>query len=115
LKGTTCDAVELRDPLPVGCTMTCVAAIVVPLVVPRTRTWAPVFGALAEVVTVTFCPAGVDTTKPDVETLLTVPDVPPVAGPDRALDPLVAVDAIVGVCPLLAPAELPPELALTIP
>jgi len=25
--------------------------------------------------------------KPDVDTLLTVPDAPPEAGPDRALDP----------------------------
>jgi hypothetical protein len=25
--------------------------------------------------------------KPDVDTLLTVPDDPPAAGPDRALDP----------------------------
>jgi hypothetical protein len=53
--------------------------------------------------------------KLDVETPLTVPDVPPAAGPDRALDPLVAVDPIIEVGPLLAPAEPPPELALTIP
>jgi hypothetical protein len=65
--------------------------------------------------TVTFWPAGVDTVKLDPETLLTVPDVPPAAGPDRALDPLAAGDPIVGVCPLVAAAEPPPELVLTIP
>jgi len=37
--------------------------------------------------TVTFWPADVVTVKPDVERLLTVPDAPPAAGPDRALDP----------------------------
>jgi hypothetical protein len=37
--------------------------------------------------TVTFWPADVDIVKPDVDTLLTVPDAPPAAGPDRALDP----------------------------
>jgi hypothetical protein len=36
---------------------------------------------------VTFWPAEVDSVKPDVETLLTVPTAPPAAGPDRALDP----------------------------
>jgi hypothetical protein len=38
-------------------------------------------------VTVTFCPADVVIVKPDVDTLPTVPDAPPAAGPDRALDP----------------------------
>ena len=45
--------------------------------------------------------------KPDVDTLLTVPDAPPEAGPDRALDP-----------PLLggpAVAELEVELVLLLP
>jgi hypothetical protein len=37
--------------------------------------------------TVTFCPAEVVIVKLDVETLLTVPDDPPAAGPERALDP----------------------------
>jgi hypothetical protein len=38
-------------------------------------------------VTVTFCPADVVSDKLDADTLLTVPMVPPAAGPDRALDP----------------------------
>ncbi len=37
--------------------------------------------------TVTFWPADVVIVKPDVDTLSTVPDAPPEAGPDRALDP----------------------------
>src|ERR1700736_1328976 len=74
--------------------------MVVPLVVPSTRTGSPVIMASAEVefvpfmyvveavsLIVTFCPAVVDNVKPDVDTLLTVPDDPPAAGPDRALDP----------------------------
>ncbi len=36
---------------------------------------------------VTFWPVAVDSVKPDVDTLLTVPTEPPAAGPDRALDP----------------------------
>jgi hypothetical protein len=36
--------------------------------------------------TVTFWPADVVIVKLDAETLSTVPDAPPVAGPDRALD-----------------------------
>jgi hypothetical protein len=47
--------------------------------------------------------------KLDFDTLLTVPVVPPAAGPDRALDPAVAVWAV------LAPAVPLPEVALTIP
>jgi hypothetical protein len=37
--------------------------------------------------TVTFWPAEVVIWKPDFETLATVPDDPPAADPDRALDP----------------------------
>jgi hypothetical protein len=79
--------------------MTCAAVMVVPLVVPRTRTLTPVVMALAEVelvpfwnsvedasLTVTVWPVDVDIVKPDVETLPTVPAAPPAAGPDRALD-----------------------------
>jgi hypothetical protein len=69
-------------------------------------------------VTVT-CPAVV-TVKPDVDVLLTVPVVPPGAGPDRALDPPLP-DAKRPAKPLLA-ADEPleageplPEVALTIP
>jgi hypothetical protein len=36
---------------------------------------------------VTFCPAEVVMVKPAVDTVPTVPDAPPAAGPDRALDP----------------------------
>ena len=36
---------------------------------------------------VTFWPADVDIVKPDAVTLSTVPEDPPAAGPDRALDP----------------------------
>jgi hypothetical protein len=68
--------------------------------VPSTRTDSPVLMALAEVelvpfsyvvedvsLTVTLSPADVAMVKRDVDTLLTVPDDPPAAGPDRALDP----------------------------
>jgi hypothetical protein len=47
--------------------------------------------------------------KLDVDMLPTVPDAPPEAGPDRALDPTFAVFAV------LAAAELLLEVALTIP
>jgi hypothetical protein len=45
-KGTTAE--EVAAALPVDCTITCVAVMVVPLVVPRTRTGSPVLTALAE-------------------------------------------------------------------
>ena len=53
--------------------------------------------------------------KPEVDTLLTVPDDPPAAGPDRALDPpppelLLAAGELV-----LAAGEALLEVALTIP
>src|ERR1700730_488936 len=91
---------DVADPPPIGCTMTCVAVMVVLLVVPSTRTGSPVVMALAEVelvpfwyvvedvsLTVAFTPADVVLVKLDVDTLLTVPIDPPAAGPDRALDP----------------------------
>jgi hypothetical protein len=90
---------DVEDPPPVGCTMTCVAVMVTPLVVPSTRTGSPAVMALAEIelvpfwyvvedasLTVTLTAASVDTVKLDVDTLPTVPDTPPEAGPDRALD-----------------------------
>ena len=90
---------DVADPPPIGCTMTCVAVMVVPLVVPSTRTGSPVVMALAEVelvpfwyvvedasLTVTCTPADVNMVKLDVDMLPTVPDAPPEAGPDRALD-----------------------------
>src|SRR4051812_49956983 len=79
--------------------MTCVAVIVVPLVVPSTTTLSPVRRELADVavpfsyvvedvsLTVTFWPAAVVIVKPDEDTVTTAPDAPPAAGPERALDP----------------------------
>jgi hypothetical protein len=57
--------------------------------------------------------------KPDVDTSLAVPDDPPAAGPDRALDPPPdpgppAAPPLPAV-PLLAAAGLPLKVALTIP
>jgi hypothetical protein len=80
--------------------MTCVAVIVVLSVVPTTRAVLPFLTALADAdfvpfsyvvddvsLTVTFSPADVNSPKPEVDTLLTLPIDPPAAGPDRALDP----------------------------
>jgi hypothetical protein len=80
--------------------MTCVAVIVVPLVVPSTTTDSPIVTALAEVgvvsfwyavedasLTVTFSPADVEMVKLDADTPSTVPAAPPAAGPDRAFEP----------------------------
>ena len=54
-KGTTPAAEEAADPsLPAGCTTTCVAVMVVELVVPSTRTGSPVVMALAEAGLVPF-------------------------------------------------------------
>jgi hypothetical protein len=64
--------------------------------------------------TVTFWFAEVDTVKLDVDTLLTVPTMPPAAGAERALDPAFAAKLAFAVCPVLAPAEPSVELALTI-
>ena len=69
----------------------------------------------------TFWPAAVDRVKLDVVTLVTVPDAPPAAGPDRALDPLppdpcpAAKPLPARAEPVLAAAELLLEVALTIP
>lgn len=97
MKATTC--VDDSGTL-VGCTMTCVAVIVVLSVVPSTSAVLPLVTALeaAEFVpfsyvvedvslTVTFWPADVKSPKPDVDTLVTLPIDPPAAGPDRALEP----------------------------
>jgi hypothetical protein len=51
-KGTTAE--EVADPLPLGCTMTCVAVMVAPLVVPSTTTLWPFLTALAEIELVPF-------------------------------------------------------------
>jgi hypothetical protein len=114
--------------------MTCVAVMVVLLVVPRTRTLSPVVMTFAEAglvpfwyvvedasLTVTFWPADVVMVNFGVDTVATVPDAPPAAGPDRALDPpppdpgppaepLLAAGGL-----LLAAAGLLLEVALTIP
>jgi hypothetical protein len=83
-----------------GCTMTWVAVMVVPSVVPSTRACWPVVTALTEAwlvpfsyvvedvsLMVSFWLPEVVSVKPDVDTLLTVPIEPPAAGPDRAFDP----------------------------
>jgi hypothetical protein len=74
--------------------------MVVLLVDPSTRMLSPVVTAPAEALlvplsyvvedaslTVTFWPADVVRVNPDPDTLSTVPDDPPAAGPDRALAP----------------------------
>jgi hypothetical protein len=86
--------------------MTWLAVMVVPLVVPRTTTRTPFLMALAELelvplwyfvedafLTFTSWPAEVEIVKLDLETLVTVPDDPPAADADRALDPL-----LLGTC-----------------
>jgi hypothetical protein len=108
--------------------MTCVAVMVVPLVVPNARTGSPAAMALAEAgpvpfwyvvedasLTVTFWPADVEIVKPDPDTLPTVPDAPPAAGPDRALEPPLSDGGRPAKPPPLAAAGLLLEVALTIP
>jgi hypothetical protein len=53
--------------------------------------------------------------KLDVDTLLTVPATPPVAGADRALDPAFALNPAVAVGAVLVLAEPLLEVAPTIP
>jgi len=71
--------------------------------------------------TVTFWPADVVIVKLDVDRLPTVPDDPPAAGPDRALDPPPpdpgppAEPLLAAAGLLLEAAELLLEVALTIP
>jgi hypothetical protein len=54
LKGITFDGENVADRPLAGCTMTCVAVMVVPLVVPSTRTGLPFVMARAEVDLVLF-------------------------------------------------------------
>jgi hypothetical protein len=106
--------------------------MVVPLTVPSTRTLSPLVTALAEVklvplryvvedvlLTVTFCPADVESVKLDLDTLSTVPDDPPAAGPDRALAPPPPSAGRVGVGAGDVPVAAVPEpllaVALTMP
>jgi hypothetical protein len=69
--------------------------------------------------TVTFWPADVEIVKLDVDTLSTVPDDPPAAGPDRALDPprldAGCPDAADGDAAVVAVPEPVPAVALTTP
>src|SRR3954452_4823663 len=105
----------VADPLPVaGCRITWVAVMVVPLVVPSTKTDSPVVRAVAVVglpsfvyavddssSTVTRWAACVVKVKFDLDMELTVPAAPPDAGPDRALP-----------APPAGPAATPPALAV---
>jgi hypothetical protein len=54
--------------------------------------------------------------KPELETLATVPDEPPAAGPDRALDPPLWGSAWLGIADLedAAVAVVDPVLAVTL-
>jgi hypothetical protein len=63
--------------------------------------------------TVTFWPADVVMVNLGVDTVVTVPDAPPAAGPDRALDPPPGPPPLAE--PLLAAAGLVLEVALAIP
>ena len=73
--------------------------MIAPLTIPSTSTLSPFVMALAEIelvpfrysvesvlLTLTFWPADVKTTKLDADKLSTVPATPPVAGEERALD-----------------------------
>jgi len=66
---------------------------------------------------VTFWPVAVVSVNPEEDTLLTVPAVPPAAGPERALDPPPDPKPLAGLLLLLAAgaAEALPEVAVTIP
>jgi len=57
--------------------------------------------------TITFCPAEVDIVKLDVDTVSTVPDAPPAAGPDRALDPPPVAPLTGPGCPDVADGDAP--------
>ena len=106
--------------------------MVVPLTVPSTRTLAPFLMAFAEIelvpfryvvadaiLMVTFCPADVEIVKLDLDTLATVPAVPPAADPDRALDPPLpgtgCPDAAAGEVVVVAALEPLLAVALTMP
>ena len=54
MKGTTPAAEEVADPPPVDCRTTWLAVMVVPLVVPSTRTFSPFAMVLTEVELVPF-------------------------------------------------------------
>jgi len=64
---------------------------------------------------VTFWPVVVVSVNPEEDTLLTVPTVPPAAGPERALDPLPAPEPPAGLLLAAGVAEALLEVAVTIP
>jgi hypothetical protein len=64
---------------------------------------------------VTFWPVAVVSVKPEEDTLLTVPTVPPAAGPDRALDPPPDPEPATGLVLAVGVAEALLEVAVTIP
>jgi hypothetical protein len=95
-----------------GSTITCAALIVVLLTVPTTNTGVSVVTALAVVelelsayvvdevsFTVTFWPSVVVMVKLVPDTAVTVPEVPPGSGPDRAFDPPPEAPAAGKPCP----------------
>ena len=64
---------------------------------------------------VTFWPVAVVSVNPEEDMLLTVPTVPPAAGPDRALDPLPGPKPPAGLLLAAGVAEALLEVAVTIP
>jgi len=64
---------------------------------------------------VTFWPVAVVSVNPEEDMLLTVPTVPPAAGPDRALDPPPDPKPPAGLLLAVGVAEALLEVAVTIP
>jgi hypothetical protein len=64
---------------------------------------------------VTFWAVAVVSANPEEDTLLTVPTVPPAAGPDRALDPPPDPKPPAGLLLAAGVAEALLEVAVTIP
>jgi hypothetical protein len=64
---------------------------------------------------VTFWPVAVVSVNPEEDTLLTVPAVPPAAGPDRALDPPPDPKPPAGLLLAAGVTEALLEVAVTIP
>ena len=112
-KGITFAAEVVEDPLLAGCTMTCVAVIVVLSVVPSTSAVLPLVTELADAdfvpfsyvvddfsLTVTFSPADVNNAKPELDTLLTDGDGPGEFAREHGL--------ILSVGPIVGTGVLPP-------
>jgi hypothetical protein len=64
--------------------------------------------------TVTFRPAEVEIVMPEADTLSTVPDAPPAAGPERALDPPLPGPGCPDVAAGDVAAVTEPELVLAV-